>query len=83
MPRNRLQMRDAMRDAGYDLDDYDDNDRVYAIRRVVHSDGRVEYDEGPVAPRSPRRPEPDRDNPYGQGHWQGWNQGFDAGAMRK
>ncbi|KAF2822100.1 hypothetical protein CC86DRAFT_410485 [Ophiobolus disseminans] len=82
MPRNRLEMLDAIREAGHSLDNYADDDYVYAIQRHVHPDGRVEYSEGPVSPPRRRSPEPNRENPYGHGHRDGWHRGFGEGGRR-
>tara|TARA_R110002003_G_scaffold235_6_gene17008 strand:+ start:15735 stop:15965 length:231 start_codon:yes stop_codon:yes gene_type:complete len=65
-----------------DLDAYDEGEAYYAIGRNVDPDGNVHYFHGPVPPRGERRPGPDRENPFGHGHFDGWHRGVDAGGRR-
>jgi hypothetical protein len=64
---------------GHSLDEYDDEDPVYAIVKYTHSDGRIEYHERAVTPPG-QESEPDRENPFGHGHWDGFRDGLEEGG---
>lgn len=67
--------------ARVNLDDYEDNEPVYAIGRQVNEDGTAEYFHGPVEPPSGRRG-PDLELLYEHGRAEGFHRGFHAGERQ-